>query len=100
MATIFMKKMLVVAIASSILLLTKPMYSNDPSIAEYEYHIANKENQSDLPLGSGSSSVANATINISMIGWGLGLAVVIAIVAGVIHQSVASHSDATTEKSG
>jgi len=34
-----------------------------------------------------------------MLGWGLGLAAAIAIVAGVIHQSAAVHSDSTTSSS-
>lgn len=90
-----MKKALSIAIALCVMTLNTPAYANDEALSECEYD-ANEGYEKCTPLGYGSSSAASSTISMSMVGWGLGLAIAIAIVAGVIHQSAASHSSSNS----
>ncbi|QVL56686.1 MAG: hypothetical protein KFB93_04705 [Simkaniaceae bacterium] len=90
-----MKKALSITIALCVMLLNTPMYANDEAFSESEYD-ANEGYEQRAPLGYGSSSAASSTVSMSMVGWGLGLAIAIAIVAGVIHQSAATHSSSSS----
>ncbi|MEM8727206.1 MAG: hypothetical protein AAGE99_00605 [Chlamydiota bacterium] len=96
-----MRKILSVAIALCITLSNTAAHAaDDETFSDYEYE-ANEghESYAKAPLGYQSSSAANTTIGLSMVGWGLGLAVAIAVVAAVIHQSVASHSGSSSNAS-
>ena len=73
------------------MLLNTPTYANDEAFSECEYGI-NEGYEKCEPLGHGSSKASHSAVSASMVGWGLGLAIAIAIVAGVLHQSVATHS--------
>lgn len=91
-----MKNVLSVAIALCLMLLNAPAYANDKAFSEGEYEANEGYETPSSPLGHASSSAADSTISMSMVGWGLGLAIAIAIVAGVVHQSAASHSSSNT----
>lgn len=82
------------------MMLNTPIYANDEAFTECEYD-ANEgyESCNKAPLGYQSSSAANTTVSMSMVGWGLGLAIAIAIIAGVIHQSAASHNSSSGSSS-
>lgn len=82
------------------MLLNTPIYADDAPFSECEYD-ANEgyESCNKAPLGYQTSSAASTTVSMSMVGWGLGLAIAIAIVAGVIHQSAASHSSSSSTNS-
>ncbi|QVL55095.1 MAG: hypothetical protein KFB95_07185 [Simkaniaceae bacterium] len=86
-----MKRVFTVLIALSVMLLNTPAYANDEAFSECEYGV-NDGYEKCEPLGHGSSKASHSAVSASMVGWGLGLAIAIAIVAGVLHQSVATHS--------
>jgi len=94
-----MKKVLTVLIALSVVFLKPPVFANDEAFSECEYGANSGYEKCDAPLGSGSNKATSATINASMVGWGLGLAIAIAIVAGVIHQSAATHGSTNSSSS-
>lgn len=91
-----MKRVFAVFVALSVMLLNTPVYANDKAFSECEYDV-NDGYEKCEPLGHGSSKASHSAVSASMVGWGLGLAIAIAIVAGVLHQSVATHS---SNKSG
>ena len=90
-----MKKVFAVLLALSVMLLNTPSYANDEAFSECEYGV-NDGHETCEPLGHGSSKASASAISASMIGWGLGLALVIAIVASVLHQSIATHSSSNS----
>jgi len=94
-----MKRVFTVLIALSVMLLNTPTYANDEAFSECEYG-ANDGYEKCEPLGHGSSKASHSAVSASMVGWGLGLAIAIAIVAGVIHQSVATHSSSNGISNG
>ncbi|CCB89373.1 unknown protein [Simkania negevensis Z] len=97
MTETLMKKVLKVLIA--FIFATAPLHlsatDQAPSDCDYEANRAYKDVDCQ-PLGYGADQAANSTINMSMIGWGLGLALAIALVAGIIHQSAATHSSSSS----
>lgn len=94
-----MKKAFSIVVALSMMLLNTPIFANDQALSECEYDANEGDKKECAPMGYGSSSAANSTISMSMVGWGLGLAIAIAIIAGVVHQSVATHSSSSSSTS-
>ncbi len=90
-----MKKILTLLVACGLILLKAPVYANDQALSDCEYD-ANEGYEKCEPIGYGSSTATSNAISMSMVGWGLGLAIAIAILAGVIHQSAAAHSDSSS----
>ncbi len=87
-------------ILSLFVLATCPPYLSaaDKAVTKSDVEANKKEapSASKEPLGYGASQATTNTTSMSMMGWGLGLAVVIAIVAGVIHQSNHSHHSSSS----
>ena len=94
-----MKKVLSFTIAIALMLMNAPIYCASEALSDCEYE-ANEGYEKCEPLGYGSSQATTTSISMSMMGWGLGLAAAIAIIAGIIHQSAAPHSDSTTNGNG
>ena len=94
-----MKRVFTVLIALSVMLLNTPAYANDEAFSECEYGV-NDGYEKCEPLGHGSSKASHSAVSASMVGWGLGLAIAIAIVAGVLHQSVSTHSGSNGTSGG
>lgn len=57
-----------------------------------------KNTESIWRTGSGAEDGTYTAIATSMLGWGVGLSVGIAILASVLHQSAAGHSQAHCDK--
>lgn len=93
-----MKRVFTIFIAFAVILLKTPVYGNDKAFSEREYD-TNAGHEKCEPPGHGSSKATSSAINASMVGWGLGFAIVIAIVAGVLHQSTAGHSGSNSSDS-
>jgi hypothetical protein len=88
----WMKRFLVIFLALCLAYLPAHATDSPPSECDYD---ANRNEEECEPLGYGAKKSTDTGINISMIGWGLGLAAAIAILAGVIHQSTAAHSNSS-----
>ena len=72
-----------------------PLTATNRAPCEADY-CANAPSYDDtISEGYGAYGAASSTVNMSMIGWGLGLAIAIAIIAGVVHQSAATHSSSS-----
>ena len=94
-----MKKVLTFSIAIALMLMNSPLYCASEALSDCEYE-ANEGYEKCEPLGYGSSQATTTSISMSMMGWGLGLAAAIAIIAGIIHQSAATHSSSNTNGTG
>ncbi|NGX51245.1 MAG: hypothetical protein K1060chlam2_01110 [Chlamydiae bacterium] len=93
-----MKRLFSIVIALSLLLLSSPLHCASEALSDCDYD-GNGKCETRKPLGYGSYQGTTTTTSMSMLGWGLGLAAAIAIVAGVIHQSAAVHSDSSSSSS-
>lgn len=91
-----MKKFLSIVVALCITFSYCPSYASDSALTESDLQ-ANYEPDECYPLGYGSSKATSTAISTSMLAWGIGLAIVIAIVAGVVHRSTAAHSTSDTD---
>jgi len=91
-----MKKFLSILLALCITFSYCPIYASDSALSEYDLQ-ANYAPEECYPLGYGSSRASSTAISTSMLAWGIGLAIVIAVVAGVIHRSTAAHSSSDTD---
>jgi len=78
----------------SVVFIQFPIHSTETPPSECDIE-ANYIDEGCEPVGYGSSEATSTGISISMVGWGLGLAAAIAIIAGVLHQSVATHAATT-----